>query len=207
MRLDGALVAAYLLFGKVPDGYDVTTVYRNVVSRVRRLIEATALLMARCQSQDRLIAAATRDPLTGLANRDAFADALAASADVATLLYIDVDRFKAVNDRHGHDVGDRALVEVARRIVDASRPDDIVARFGGDEFVVLLNGVDIDQGRVIGERIVDAVAAPLEGLAALKRPTVTTAMPIRGAPDHVPPIGVSAVEPNPDRGHSRLHGA
>lgn len=176
VHLDGALVAAYLLFGKVPDGYDVTMGDGNVVFRVRRLVEATALLMARWQNQDRLVAAATRDALTGLANREAFADALAESADVATLLYIDIDRFKAVNDRHGHDVGDRALVEVARRIVVACRPDDMVARFGGDEFVVLLNGVDVHQGRVIGERIVDAVAAPLEGVTEIVELTVSVGL-------------------------------
>jgi diguanylate cyclase (GGDEF)-like protein len=162
VHLGGTLVAAYLLFGMVPDGYDVTEVDSNVVSRVRRLAKATALLIARWQDQDRLVAAATRDPLTGLANRDAFADALADCPDMATLLYIDVDRFKEVNDHHGHDVGDRVLVEVGRRIVDACRPDDVVARFGGDEFVVLLNGVDLHHAREIGQRIVDAVAAPLQ---------------------------------------------
>lgn len=173
VHVDGSLAAAYLLFGRVPDDYDVAEVNSNVLSRVRRLVDATALLIARWHDRDRLVEAATRDPLTGLANRDAFADALAECAEGSTLLYIDVDRFKAVNDRHGHDVGDRILVEVARRIVAACRPSDVVARFGGDEFVVLLNGVGIDRGRQIGERILATVAAPVEGLDDLDRVTVS----------------------------------
>ncbi|HEY1118411.1 MAG TPA: GGDEF domain-containing protein [Acidimicrobiales bacterium] len=172
----GSLVAAYLLFGRVPDDYDVEEINANVLSRVRRLVDATALLIARWHDRDRLVAAATRDPLTGLANRDAFADALAGCADQATLLYIDVDRFKAVNDRHGHDVGDRVLVEVADRIVTACRPSDVVARFGGDEFVVLLNGVGEAGAEEVGQRIVDSVAAPLEGVEHLDRVTVSVGL-------------------------------
>lgn len=176
VHVDGTLAAAYLLFGRVPDDYDVTEVNSNVRSRVRRLVDATALLIARWHDRDRLVAAATRDPLTGLANRDAFADALAGCAEKATILYIDVDRFKAVNDQHGHDVGDRVLVEIARRIVAACRPNDVVARFGGDEFVVLLNGVGLEHGRQIGERIVEMVAAPNEDLAYLDPVTVSVGL-------------------------------
>jgi diguanylate cyclase (GGDEF)-like protein len=176
VHVDGTLAAAYLLFGRVPDDYDVTEVNSNVLSRVRRLVDATALLFARWHDRERLVAAATRDPLTGLANRDAFADALAECAEQATLLYIDVDRFKAVNDRHGHDVGDRVLVEIARRIVSACRPNDVVARFGGDEFVVLLNGLGLERGRQIGERLVELVSAPNEDLADLGPVTVSVGL-------------------------------
>jgi diguanylate cyclase (GGDEF)-like protein len=172
----GALVAAYLLFSRVPDDFDVNEVNSNVLSRVRRLVDATALLIARWHDRDRLVAAATRDPLTGLANRDAFADALADCADEATLLYIDVDRFKAVNDRHGHDAGDRVLVEIADRIVDACRPNDVVARFGGDEFVVLLNGVDVARSEEIGRRIVDSVSQPLVDVDGLDHVTVSVGL-------------------------------
>ncbi len=176
IHVHGTLVGAYLLFGRVPDDYDVNEINANVAARVQRLVDATALLIDRWHDRDRLVAAATRDPLTGLANRDAFADALAECADEATLLYLDVDRFKAVNDRHGHEVGDRVLVAVASRIVEACRPNDVVARFGGDEFVVLLNGVDAAHGTLIGERIVDAVAAPLADVDGVDRVTVSVGL-------------------------------
>ena len=173
VHVDGSLAAAYLMFGRVPHLDEVTKVDPNVAARIRRLVDATALLIARWHDRDRLVAAATRDPLTGLANRDAFADALAAAPPASTVLYVDVDRFKDVNDRYGHEVGDRALVTVAQRIAAACRPSDVVARFGGDEFVVLLNGVDEDRAREVGERIVRLVSDPVPGLAELDRVTVS----------------------------------
>jgi diguanylate cyclase (GGDEF)-like protein len=78
------------------------------------------------------------------------------------VLYIDVDRFKEVNDRWGHAVGDRVLAQLAERIERSCRPRDVVARFGGDEFVVLLRDVDQAGAERIGERIVAAAGAPLE---------------------------------------------
>ena len=89
---------------------------------------------------------AMHDPLTGLANRALLLDrvrlaqarALRSDADLA-LLFCDLDGFKAVNDTHGHAVGDAVLTAVARRLADAVRPTDTVARVGGDEFVVLLD--------------------------------------------------------------------
>ena len=77
------------------------------------------------------------------------------------MLYVDVDRFKDVNDRWGHAIGDRVLVEIARRIARSCHPDDLVARFGGDEFVVLLRGVDAATADVVGRRVLANAAAPL----------------------------------------------
>jgi diguanylate cyclase (GGDEF)-like protein/PAS domain S-box-containing protein len=88
---------------------------------------------------------AVRDPLTGLANRTLLLERLRAalSRDARTgggtgLLFLDLDGFKAVNDRHGHEVGDAVLRRVAQRLAAAVRPSDTVARLGGDEFVVLV---------------------------------------------------------------------
>ncbi len=88
---------------------------------------------------------ATHDPLTGLANRRLFYDRLQQAILHANrygsklgLLYVDLDRFKEINDTHGHHVGDAVLTEVARRLTDSVRDSDSVARLGGDEFVVLL---------------------------------------------------------------------
>ncbi len=77
------------------------------------------------------------------------------------VLYIDIDRFKAINDTHGHTVGDSILVEVARRITATCRSGDEVVRLGGDEFVVVLHDIDPATVTPIGSRMVDAVAEPL----------------------------------------------
>lgn len=94
---------------------------------------------------------ATRDPLTGLANRRLFYDRLHQAVRHARryggklgVLYVDLDRFKEINDRHGHHVGDAVLTEVAKRLTASIRGSDSAARLGGDEFVVLLEEV---QGR------------------------------------------------------------
>ncbi len=92
---------------------------------------------------------ATHDNLTGLPNRTKFTELLGTSARLAerykdrafALFFIDVDRFKKVNDTYGHHTGDELLKEIARRLKTPLRTTDIVARLGGDEFVILLNGV------------------------------------------------------------------
>ncbi|MHB1091464.1 diguanylate cyclase domain-containing protein [Thiobacillus sp.] len=92
---------------------------------------------------------ATHDPLTGLANRRLFYDRLQQAIRHALryggkvgILYLDVDRFKDINDLHGHYIGDAVLMEMAQRLQDCVRESDSVARLGGDEFVVLLEGVE-----------------------------------------------------------------
>lgn len=102
-------------------------------------------LQALEHSRSALREEATHDPLTGLANRRLFYDRLQQAILHANrygsklgLLYVDLDRFKEINDTHGHHVGDAVLTEVARRLTDSVRDSDSVARLGGDEFVVLL---------------------------------------------------------------------
>ena len=107
---------------------------------------------------------ALHDPLTGLWNRRAFDDRLTEFADGAadvTLLMIDVDRFKQVNDTYGHDVGDLTLVEVARAIRANVRPGDFAARYGGDEFIVLLPDASTAVATDIAERVRAGVADAL----------------------------------------------
>ena len=111
---------------------------------------------------------ATHDALTGLANRALSAQRLeaalgpAGSAPVG-LLFCDLDGFKAVNDRLGHDAGDDLLKQVAERLQACVRPGDLLARFGGDEFVVVLGEVRTLAGvERVGRRIVSSLAAPFQ---------------------------------------------
>jgi diguanylate cyclase (GGDEF)-like protein len=106
------------------------------------------------------------DALTGLPNRSLLLERLAevereAGADAA-LLFLDLDRFKAVNDTMGHAAGDALLVEVAQRLLIAAGPENLAARLGGDEFVVLCKGLDRVALVKIAERIRQAIDTPFE---------------------------------------------
>ena len=113
---------------------------------------------------------AFHDPITEMFNRRAFDDRLAEMAAAAAddvLLAIDLDRFKAVNDTHGHDAGDELLRTVGRAITSSLRPGDFAARTGGDEFAVLLPGCPADQALGIAERIrANVRAANRDGVTA-----------------------------------------
>jgi diguanylate cyclase (GGDEF)-like protein/PAS domain S-box-containing protein len=109
---------------------------------------------------------ATHDALTGLVNRREFERRLEEAADVARrgeathmLCYLDLDRFKIVNDSSGHLAGDSMLREVAKLLRDAVRDSDTVSRLGGDEFAMLLVGCPLDKARQIADDVVRAVAA------------------------------------------------
>ncbi|HEX5086188.1 MAG TPA: bifunctional diguanylate cyclase/phosphodiesterase, partial [Nocardioides sp.] len=105
---------------------------------------------------------ASRDPLTGLANRSLLAERIAACTGEVALLYIDLNGFKPINDRLGHAAGDEVLVEVARRLVESTRDSDTVARLGGDEFAVLLEDVTMPEVIEISNRILEALTASVE---------------------------------------------
>ena len=109
-------------------------------------------ITARRNLEERLAKEATTDPLTGLLNRNTFMShvqlALTSRSKAAVgLLFLDLDRFKVVNDTCGHDVGDEVLIRVARAMERVTRCGDVVARLGGDEFVVLCEGVDTGDDR------------------------------------------------------------
>ena len=99
--------------------------------------------------QREMMRQARTDPLTGLLNRRAFREEVLRHTDRAdregvpsTLMFVDLDHFKAVNDRLGHEAGDRVLVRTAELLRDTVRPADLVARLGGDEFALWLSGAD-----------------------------------------------------------------
>jgi cyclic di-GMP phosphodiesterase Gmr len=109
---------------------------------------------------------AQTDLLTGIANRRALFDALRACLENGpgcALLFCDLDRFKTVNDEHGHAVGDLLLTEVARRMAELAGPGDLVARFGGDEFVILCPGGEETGLADLAQRVADGVGRPFPG--------------------------------------------
>lgn len=144
----------------------------------------------------RLAAENQRDPLTGLANRRgverALDDALGRRSDTTGLLYIDLDDFKGVNDRHGHAWGDRALMTLADRLRACTPTDACAGRMGGDELVVVLPAIgSVADAAVVAARIRADLARPIEhdGDESL-RVTVS--------------IGVAVVEPHETHDAHRL---
>lgn len=115
------------------------------------------------RSQSLLHDAVRLDPLTGIPNRLSFDEAIASTDPTAqpAVLFVDIDRFKAVNDTYGHTAGDATLREVADRIVRACRPQDMVARVGGDEFAVILHHVTPTEAERVADRIQRSMAVPL----------------------------------------------
>jgi len=155
------------------DGREVWTaisasLVRDSVGTPMYVVHQIEDVTARRRDGERLAHQAIHDPLTGLPNRLLFVDrlrrALAAEGHGRTaVLFLDLDHFKVINDSLGHSAGDRLLVTIADRLRNAVRPNDTIARFGGDEFTVLCT--DVPDERVaaeIAERIASAVAKPVQ---------------------------------------------
>ncbi len=144
-------------------------VQQTTDKKTLRMTGTNADITERKRAEERIELLATTDPLTLLPNRRVLADRLAHGILTAdrhinaafALIFIDLDRFKNVNDSLGHGVGDQMLKLAAQRISDATRKGDTVARLGGDEFAVVLERLQKpeDAGQV-AQKIIDAVAAP-----------------------------------------------
>ncbi|CAN5304643.1 hypothetical protein BH18ACT9_BH18ACT9_14240 [soil metagenome] len=152
--------------------------------RLSMLQGATAALDVELLRHDKLTAqrAAQEDPLTGVGNRRALEEVLAGVERRAvqderptSLLVVDLDRFKDVNDRHGHLVGDDVLRAVAQAMASVARSDDLVGRLGGDEFVLLAHGTDAEAGSRLAARVREAIgqiSLPVPGATVRVRASV-----------------------------------
>ncbi len=124
--------------------------------RVRRTNAALA------QTNESLRVQSERDPLTGLANRRHFQKDVAARCDAqqglrGSLFLVDIDHFKRINDQWGHAAGDSVLVEVARRLRSVLREQDLVVRWGGEEFLILVRSENTEDARLLAQRLLDQI--------------------------------------------------
>ena len=184
LATDGDVIGAIVLSRRVADPWPATA---------RRLLAGAAheasMALSRAYSHRAAEARASTDALTGLPNRryfDEFCGLLARrrrADDAVGVLMIDVDRFKALNDGHGHAVGDEVLRAVGAAIVTAVREDDVPARYGGEEFVVLLRNPTRDIAREVGERVRQAVRGLNVADLGVPLVTVSVGVAVADSPD------------------------
>ncbi|HEX2280388.1 MAG TPA: EAL domain-containing protein, partial [Thermomicrobiales bacterium] len=150
---------------------DVEAIGNNLLGdpNVGGIVVTARDITERKSLQSQLAHQAFHDPLTTLPNRALFMDrtehaltAIGRHYHGIAVLFVDLDRFKLINDSLGHDIGDQVLVAIAGRMQESVRQGDTVARFGGDEFTVLLEQVaDVDEAVMTAERIIAAIGQPL----------------------------------------------
>lgn len=163
---------------------------RTMVSLLLTLGLANVFMSIVQELQQRLVSQALNDPLTGIFNRRHFEASVESelarvtrTGNRSTLLLMDIDLFKPINDEHGHATGDRVLIEVVGIIRNTIRQSDVLFRIGGEEFVVLLSDTSRETAGIVAEKIRAAVA----GTAILDDRTVTLS------------IGLSELRPGEDR--------
>ena len=178
----GLLLVVLLMYGRQLHRQAVSGVAAELLSRqlgdaLQRSNERLAAALARANRR------AARDPLTGLMNRRAMRERLTAesrrqvaSGGEATVLLMDLDHFKAINDRHGHALGDAVLVRTARAMRATLRQDDLLARWGGEEFLAVLPDQSPMEGHLAAERLRRAVAMATRQCAPGLNPTISVGL-------------------------------
>ncbi len=173
LTADGTVLGTICAVDSSPHGWTHTEITSliDLASTLVTELELRSDLFLKRQAQEHLLYNTLHDPLTGLPNRSLFTErlrhAMRRSArhpdDLFAVLFLDLDRFKEVNDNLGHFAGDELLRAVARRLEACLRPEDTVARLSGDEFAILLESIaePSDAGRV-AERIEEALSFPVD---------------------------------------------
>ena len=168
---DGGTIGVLLFLSHEVGAFtpELVTLLQRLADNISFALKNFDRAAERKQAEDRMEYLATHDGLTGLPNRAMFNHLLNASIRVGrryerkfALMFVDLDRFKEINDTLGHAAGDALLVEVSRRLRGCLRDGDVVARLGGDEFVVILNEVE-ESHRVakVAHHVVAAIGKPL----------------------------------------------
>lgn len=153
-----------------PEWLSISVIRDPNSSTIKEYVAVFSDISQRKQDEEQIRRQANFDALTGIPNRSLFFDRLTQAIINArrehwllALLFIDLDRFKAVNDTYGHVTGDGLLQEVAERIRSCLRDTDTVARFGGDEFVVLVHDLkELDDAALVAEKILERMKIPFE---------------------------------------------
>lgn len=167
---------------------------------VHHVLAVSHDLTDRKRLEDALADLAVHDPLTGLANRALLLDRLEhalrrtrGGSGRLAVVFVDLDRFKTVNDTHGHTAGDQLLVAVAARLRHAARRGDLVARFGGDEFVLLCENIrSRADATTVAQRIVQALAAPFAIDGRLLRESASIGVAVTSDGSDASDLGCSA---------------
>jgi diguanylate cyclase (GGDEF)-like protein len=180
----------------------------------RALADSMSLALSNITLREKLFAQSLRDPLTGLYNRRYMEDALdrliglGERAGTATsVLMIDLDNFKQLNDQNGHAKGDAVLRDVAAQLVGGLRPSDVISRYGGEELVVILPSCGVDDAMVKAE----ALRARIEGLSEVHGIPVSASIGIASVPEtatnaaDVVPMADNALYAAKQSGKNRVH--
>lgn len=178
-RKDGSIFPEWLSVSTVTDTRGVITHYVGIFSDITE----------RKRQQEHIEFLAFHDALTGLPNRQLLSDRFTVAHALAqrqnqqmALLFLDLDRFKLVNDTLGHQAGDQILIQTAHRLRDVVRESDTICRLGGDEFVVLLGGLrSPDEATIVAQSIITAIDAPF--LAAGREIRIAVSLGIAVCPN------------------------
>jgi diguanylate cyclase (GGDEF)-like protein len=169
LHRDGKVVGTLNLYADVvqPFDEDVRSLLLKMAMDIDHALQIFAHEAQREQAENRIQYLAHFDALTGLPNRAQLNDCVNYAISLAqrshqsvTLMFLDLDRFKDINDTLGHSIGDALLVELARRLRGALRDEDTVSRFGGDEFIFLLYGIDAHGAAHVAQKLLSVIAEP-----------------------------------------------